>query len=154
MESSVNQHQQNLSAIIHLSTFSKYFIPFGNFILPLVLWSSNKKDSAFVDANGKNAINFQISLLLYSIALGIISVPLFFHFSMDIFNVFDLAEHNTHEFKIDNWRDVRGNFLLILVILLFSLGLFLLDIFSTVMATIKANKGEVYNYRFAINFIK
>lgn len=154
MDSSINQHQQNLAAIIHLSTFSKYFIPFGNFILPLVLWTSNKKESAFIDENGKHAINFQISILLYSLIIGIISIPVFFHFAFHFVNVFDLLEHNTHEFKLDNLSDFSGNLILLLVIAVVSLALFLLDVFSVVVATIKANKGETHRYPLSIAFIK
>lgn len=58
-----NHQSQNIKktllVLIHISTFAKYLFPFGNFILPLVLWTSNKNDSAFVDHNGKQALNFQ-----------------------------------------------------------------------------------------------
>ena len=37
MTDTLSKHQRNLSALIHASTFSKFFIPFGNFIIPLVL---------------------------------------------------------------------------------------------------------------------
>ena len=69
-------HQKNLAAAMHLSTFSKFFIPLGNFILPLILWMMNKDKSEFVDAHGKQAINFQLSLLLYAIAAVIIMIPI------------------------------------------------------------------------------
>ena len=75
MTETLTKHERTLSAVIHASTFSKFFIPFGNFIIPLVLWTANKKKYTFVDYNGKQALNFQISLLLYSIILGIISIP-------------------------------------------------------------------------------
>jgi len=86
MTDTLTKHEKTLSAIIHASTFSKFFIPFGNFILPLVLWTANKKEHAFVDYNGKQALNFQISLLLYSIVLGIISIPFFIGFFPDVFD--------------------------------------------------------------------
>jgi len=31
MESSIEKHQRNLGTFIHVSTFSKYFIPFWEF---------------------------------------------------------------------------------------------------------------------------
>ncbi len=49
MATTLTKHERNLSAIIHASTFSKYFIPFGNFIMPLILWMSNKKQYDFVE---------------------------------------------------------------------------------------------------------
>ena len=85
MTETLSKHERNLSAVIHASTLSKYFIPFGNFLLPLVLWIGNKKEHGFVDYNGKQALNFQISLLLYSIILGIITVPFVLGFLPSIF---------------------------------------------------------------------
>jgi uncharacterized Tic20 family protein len=73
----VNNHHKNLATFIHLSTFSRFIIPFGNFIGPIVLWAANKEKSEFIDKHGKQAINFQISILLYAIIIGTISVPFF-----------------------------------------------------------------------------
>ncbi|MGB5608763.1 DUF4870 domain-containing protein, partial [Eudoraea sp.] len=85
MAQTLTKHERNLASIIHASTLSKFFIPFGNFLIPLVLWTANKNEQKFVDYNGKQALNFQISLLLYSVILGIISVPLVFGFLPNIF---------------------------------------------------------------------
>jgi uncharacterized Tic20 family protein len=41
----------------------------GNIIAPLVIWQIKKDDFAFVDEQGKEAVNFQISILLYAILL-------------------------------------------------------------------------------------
>ena len=96
MTETITKHERNLAAIIHASTFSKYIIPFGNFLLPLILWTANKKEHKFVDYNGKQALNFQISLLLYSIVLGMISIPFFISFLPDIFEhgVFNFPDFN------------------------------------------------------------
>jgi len=48
MTETLTKHERNLAAVIHASTFSKFFIPFGNFILPLVLWTANKNENEFV----------------------------------------------------------------------------------------------------------
>ena len=104
MTDTISKHERNLSAIIHASTFSKFFIPFGNFLLPLVLWTANKKEHEFVDYNGKQALNFQISILLYSIVLGILSVPFLLGFLPEIFDHghFGLGNLNTfNNFNID-----------------------------------------------------
>ena len=102
MTESLTKHDRNLAAVIHASTFSKFFIPFGNFIIPLVLWTANKNENEFVDYNGKQALNFQISLLLYSVVFGIISIPFFVGFFPDIFN-FDL-------FGFNNLNDLNLHF--------------------------------------------
>ena len=77
-----DNHQNNIATFIHLSTFSRFIIPLGNFLGPIILWVANKDKSSFVDEHGKQAINFQISILLYSIIIGMLTVPFF------LFNIF------------------------------------------------------------------
>lgn len=49
-----------------------YFIPLGNIIVPLILWSMRKDSSALVDREGKKALNFQISFTLFMFIAGIL----------------------------------------------------------------------------------
>ena len=56
----ITTHQRNIATFIHLSTFTRFIFPFGNFIAPIVLWSLNKDKSDYIDHHGKQAINFQI----------------------------------------------------------------------------------------------
>ncbi len=52
----------------HLSTLSALIgIPFGNIIGPLVIWLIKREEFSFVDAHGKESLNFQISLTIYSL---------------------------------------------------------------------------------------
>lgn len=156
----LSKHERNLSALIHASTFSKFFIPFGNFILPLILWSANKKEFDFVDYNGKQALNFQISILLYSIVLGMISIPFFIGFFPNIFDFghfgFDrLSNFNTLNinFNSDDFR--FGSWLLPLGITgLIQGSLFLVNIVYTILATIRTNEGQAFEYPITIKFIK
>ncbi len=53
--------------LCHLSTFAGYMVPFGNIIAPLVLWVMKKDEYPLVDDQGKEAINFQISITIYVI---------------------------------------------------------------------------------------
>lgn len=159
MESTISKHHKNISAIIHASTFSKYFVPFGNFILPLLLWTSNKSESDYVDQNGKEAINFQISILLYSIILGVFSIPFFVWGISDFINFHDLLEHNTHDINIrgHHWKDFfhMGPKILFLGITgLLGLALFILDVYCSIVATIRTNDGIAYRYPMSIRFIK
>ncbi len=55
---------------------------------PIIVWLLKKDDSAFVDANGKQAINFQLSIIIYSIGsafLLIIGIGLVLLFAIGIF---------------------------------------------------------------------
>jgi len=43
-----------------------WLVPFiGGVICPLILWQIKKDEYSFVDEHGKEAVNFQISMLLY-----------------------------------------------------------------------------------------
>jgi uncharacterized protein len=57
----------------HLAALAGYIIPFGNIIGPLVVWQI-KKDIPFADANGKKAVNWQITVII----AALICIPLVF----------------------------------------------------------------------------
>jgi len=160
MTETLTKHERSLSAVIHASTLSKYFIPFGNFLLPLVLWIANKKEHSFVDFNGKQALNFQISLLLYSIILGIISVPFILGFIPGIFDggLLDIRDYN--EFNNINFHFIGENLHFgwwlwpIGITGLLQVALFIINIVYTILATLRTNEGQYFKYPITINFIK
>ncbi|MDP2922453.1 MAG: DUF4870 domain-containing protein [Candidatus Omnitrophota bacterium] len=45
-----------------------------SFIVPLVIWLTQKDKSSFVDEHGKEALNFQISLLIYYAGLFLVGM--------------------------------------------------------------------------------
>lgn len=69
-----SQSERDWAMFCHLSAFAGYFFPLGGIIGPLVCWISRKDDSPWVDANGKSSLNFQLSLLLYTV----LTIPLVF----------------------------------------------------------------------------
>jgi uncharacterized protein len=60
--------------IAHLSAFAGYVIPFGNFIGPLVIWQVKKDEHPFAGEQGKEALNFQITVTLAIL----VCIPLMF----------------------------------------------------------------------------
>jgi hypothetical protein len=62
--------------LCHLSTFAGYLVPFGNILGPLVVWLVKKDEYAFVDDQGKEALNFQISITIYSLVSGVLILAL------------------------------------------------------------------------------
>ena len=51
-------------------------MPFGNILGPLIVWLVKKDEYAFVDDQGKEALNFQISITIYSLVSGILILAL------------------------------------------------------------------------------
>src|SRR5687767_1240264 len=64
----------------HLAALAGYIIPFGNVIGPLVVWQMKKDLSPFVNDQGKEAVNFHITVILYmliSLVLILVVIGIF-----------------------------------------------------------------------------
>lgn len=67
--------------LCHFAAFLGLVIPFGNLLGPLIVWQIKKDLDPFVDAQGKEALNFQISvalaaLLCFLLMVVVIGFPL------------------------------------------------------------------------------
>ena len=56
----------------HLGTFSGILIPLGNFLVPLLIWLLKKDEDPLVEDQGKESLNFQISVFLYAVVSGML----------------------------------------------------------------------------------
>jgi uncharacterized Tic20 family protein len=80
--SKVKDRDENMWAMFcHLAALIGFVIPFGNIIGPLVIWVLKKDEYPLVNENGKEALNFQISMTIYFIAsllliIVVIGIPL------------------------------------------------------------------------------
>ena len=52
-------------SLMHASQFLGYLFPLVGFIVPILMWTTNKDNSVKIDMHGKNIINFLISWLIY-----------------------------------------------------------------------------------------
>ena len=50
--------------LCHLTAFSGFIIPFGSIIAPLIIWLIKKEEMPFVDDQGKESLNFQLTMLI------------------------------------------------------------------------------------------
>ena len=53
--------------LTHVAAFAAFFIPFGNIIGPLLVWQFKKDLGSFVEQNGKEAVNFQITVAIAAV---------------------------------------------------------------------------------------
>jgi uncharacterized Tic20 family protein len=60
--------------IAHLSGFLGCLIPFGSLIGPLLVWQLKKDQDVFIDDQGKEAMNFQISVALAALLCVLLMV--------------------------------------------------------------------------------
>lgn len=141
------------ATLLQLSAYTQYFFPFGNFIFPVIIWSAKKQESEFVNYNGKQAINFQLSLLMYTILLIVIAVPTFLYAFL---NGLDLTHIGTSHWEIENFNFARVSTLMLIgIIALFILAVMkVTEFFLILYAAVKNTNGENFNYPLTIKFIK
>lgn len=70
----LSETERNWAMLCHLSAFAGFFFPFGGVIGPLICWLTRKDESEWVNINGRNSLNFQLSILLYIV----LAIPLCF----------------------------------------------------------------------------
>ncbi len=74
MAGDVNKDARLWGMLCHLTALAGFLLPFGHIIGPLVIWLIKKNEIPFVDEQGKESLNFQITV---SIAF-VICIPLIF----------------------------------------------------------------------------
>jgi len=78
------QEERSLGLACHLLALAGLVVPFGNVLGPLIMWLVKKDESAFVDDQGKEALNFNITIsiagfvafLLIFVVIGGILLPI------------------------------------------------------------------------------
>ncbi len=69
--------------ILHLSLLAGFVIPMAGLIAPIIIWQIKKEEMPEIDAHGKMATNFIISMIIYSMVCVVLSffligIPLLF----------------------------------------------------------------------------
>jgi len=58
----------------HLGGLAGCILPFvGNIVAPLIFWQIKKDEYTFVDEQGKEAVNFQISITIYALISAVLT---------------------------------------------------------------------------------
>ncbi|WP_438961276.1 DUF4870 domain-containing protein [Nonlabens sp.] len=153
MEHSIQNNHRNLSTCMHLLSFGKWLFPLGNFILPILLWMVNSKKSNYIDHHGKQVINFQLSMTLYSIVLAIIAaIILVVALSSGGIDLIQRMDGNEFPFS----EDMEIFATMIGVGILFGGALLLLgiiDLVYTIKGAMQANDGVLFKYPLTIPFL-
>lgn len=142
----MNKNNENTNAfLIHISAFAGFIFPFGNIITPLIAWQTLKDRSTFLDEQGKEAVNFNISYSLYVFILTLTFIPI--AISSIFKNQNNFIRNNHFNFDIDNIFGFIGLGSITGIVYLIGIAL-------VIIASIKAKEGENYKYPFTIKFIK
>jgi uncharacterized Tic20 family protein len=102
------KHGGTWGMLCHLSALAGFVgVPFGHILGPLVVWLVKKDEYAFVDDQGKEALNFQISILIYTVVsaflilmcLGIVLLVLVQLFNFVMIIVASIKASNGEKFR-------------------------------------------------------
>lgn len=73
MTENAAKQEKTFAMLCHLTALSGLIgIPLGNILGPLIVWLIKKNESPLVDKNGKESLNFQISMTIYGIIAGLL----------------------------------------------------------------------------------
>ncbi len=67
-----DKQERTWGMLCHLVVFVGYIIPFASIIGPLVIWMIKRDEMPFVDDQGKESLNFQITIMLALIVSAIL----------------------------------------------------------------------------------
>ncbi len=123
--------------LCHLSVFSGFVIPFGNIFGPLTVWLMKRDSIPEVMEQGKEAMNFQISMLLYSLILVVVFIAALLGFAAEV-------ESDTAGLK-----PLLATFGWLFGFIVIGL----LELVCVIIATVRASRGETFHYPLSIRFI-
>ena len=89
-EDTVKQ-ERTWAMFCHLGAFAGYMFPFGNILAPLIIWLVKKDELPFVEDQGKESINFQISITIYFLVSALLSLVAIGFILMIALVVFDVV---------------------------------------------------------------
>lgn len=74
----VTADERSYALWIHLSLLAHIVLSLVAIIIPVILWQVKKDESPFLDDHGREAVNFQISLIIWSVIFTVAAIPIGF----------------------------------------------------------------------------
>lgn len=109
----------------------------GNIIGALLFWLIKRNESAFVDDQGKEALNFQITLSFVNLAISLLAAM---RWGFAAFRGF-FTDRPLHFSDFNLYTGAHGI-------------VWLLNIIFSVIAMVKANNGIAYRYPLSVRLVK
>ncbi|HEY8957203.1 DUF4870 domain-containing protein [Chitinophaga sp.] len=131
--------ERTWAALVHLGGIIGMLIlpTVGNIIGVLVFWLIKKNESTFVDSQGKEAINFQITLSIAAVIVNLIN-----NIATGFWSITSFWRHTRGEFyNAWGWTNLLG-------------VLWLLNVIFSIIAAVKASNGQSYRYPLSVRLVK
>ena len=93
METSTSSRDvRTWNVLCHATALAGFFVPWAGHILgPLIVWLAKRSDSPEIDENGKESLNFQISMLCYNVIAGVLCLVLIGFVILAILHILNLV---------------------------------------------------------------
>ena len=142
MDQAMNeQEERRWASLCHLSAALMYLgVPMANFLAPLTLWLIKRNESEYVDEQGKEAVNFQLSILIYTVFTVVVLIASIL-----------LAGGLT---ALTEKPAFLGFGLIAVLCLVLLLILFVADFILLIVAAIQSSRGTHYRYPFTLRLIR
>lgn len=130
----ITEDEKQMGLYLHLSALANLIIPFAGYVLPIVIWQTKKGEMPAIDAHGKEAANWMISSFIYTITLIVLLIV---------------------GVILGAIAEAPGLIVLVAVLSVLALvALSILNIAYAVIAGVKANSGDHWEYPLNIRLIK
>jgi hypothetical protein len=87
----ISKEERTWGMLCHLTVLAGFIIPFASIIAPLVIWLIKKDEMSFVDDQGKESLNFQITMFIGFIISFILAFVFIGYLLMVALAIFDLV---------------------------------------------------------------
>jgi len=127
------QDERGWAMSCHIAVLAAAILPFGHILGPLVVWLVKKDQYPLVNDQGKESVNFQITMTIFAVILLIVFVVSLLSF---------IAGDYEAEFPVS---------LLLSIAAMLLLGI--INLVLIVIAAVRSYRGEKYRYPLSIRFI-
>ncbi|MBW8686700.1 DUF4870 domain-containing protein [Chitinophaga rhizophila] len=133
------QEERNWALAMHLAGIGGmiFIPPAGNIIAALVLWLIKRNETEFLNATGKEALNFQITLSIINVGLNLIGMLNHWEWSWG-------RPGFDHYWGFNNISDFHGTRGVV----------YLINIIFSAIAASKVHNGIFYKYPFNWRLVK
>lgn len=142
------QQIRQTAVLCHLAAFLGMIIPLGSLFGPLAVWLVKRGDDPFINEHGREAVNFQLSKLIYFCVLIFVGIVTTFG---SVGGMMAGSGMGASGPSFGAVATLFGSFGLIGFGLL---AIFLLGLVCPIVAALKADKGEPFRYPVTIRFVR
>lgn len=146
-----NSNQIIAAFFTHVSALVQYAFPFFSIIVPLVIWST-ADNKLILKRHAAEVFNFQLSILIYTIILGALSIPFLIYGFGSFFTWEEFI--SGADLNFSNYSQAIGPLSFGLIIITLLLLVKTVEFFLIIYGAISAARGEFFRYPLCIKFIK